>query len=532
MKIKLHFCLFLIVQVLSVQSQQFNWATHVTGSGSEYGIKSVKDALGNTYFIGYSTGNQIEYNSVTYAANGRGDAFFAKLDTNKTLVWMKSIGGDDSYYFDSAKDIHIDPFGDIYLTFESTGNNFTYDGQVLGGVNSPGEYGGEAVLLKVNSDGNYMWHDSGTVASVFQAITTDSNGNVYITGLFDSSITLGGTITLTNPSLYTTYDLLVAKYQPDGTILWAKNAGGMPHNTFASGNDIEINQQTNEIIVLGKGVGAVYFDGVPMPTNTGSDEGIVLISYNLDGTQNWVKRILDVPNNAFSDARSLDISDSGMLAICGQNYNSGLVGFYNSDGSVISEHKHPSTNQLMIYSITFNEFNDAYLSGWCTGGTLGMSPGTVTLSSTTGFIVKMDIFQQVKWVEKFYSSSFPNQIHYANGKVLYAGRIDNPFIYNSGQDVIVNRAGDALFGEVTDYELPLNIDSFLPDRIIVYPNPTSGNIIIEANALQQVEIYNISGTLVKTSNENHIDLSKYSAGIYLLKIINDNGSTFKKIVLK
>src|SRR5690606_29252441 len=189
-RIKTLFYLLLIIQVLSVEAQEFNWATPVSGDGYEFGGKIIKDALANTYIFGYATDPTFEYEGVTYTTNGDGDAFFAKLDINKQLLWMKSIGGDDPIYFDEAQDMHIDPFGDIYLSIRAVGNNFTYDGQILSGINSPGQNSGEAVLIKLNSNGDYIWHDSGTVSSSFRGITTDVDGNVYITGYFRRNITL------------------------------------------------------------------------------------------------------------------------------------------------------------------------------------------------------------------------------------------------------------------------------------------------------------------------------------------------------
>lgn len=518
-----------------MQSQEFDWATHVTGDNFEYGVKAIKDATGNTYVIGYTTGSPFEYEGISYPTNGNGgDAFFAKLDINKELVWMKSIGGNDPNYHDEALDIHMDPFEDVYLTFKSCSDDFTYDGQILSDIDSPGQFSGEGVLLKVNSNGEYIWHDSGTTSSSFHGITTDANGNLYLTGYFRSTITLGGAITLTNPSTGTTKDLLVAKYQPDGTIIWAKNAGGMPHNSFAYGYDIEINPQTNELIVLGKGNGEIFFDGVPMPLNGSINKGTILISYNLDGTQNWVQRVLDEEYPGYSRCISLAISSSGILGVCGRSpntYSIGLVGFYNSDGSIVSEHTYPTTDLLRVYSITFNEFNEAYLSGFCkSDAILGISPGTVSLTSTTGFIVKMDIHQQVQWVMEFESSSFRNQVNYDQGELLYAGRFDHKFFYNDGQDIIVNNTGDALFGEVVDNAL--SVETFLAEEITVYPNPTSGLLVIKANTLQQVEIYSISGILLETTLNKEVDLSQYSKGIYFLKIITSKGIYQKKIILK
>lgn len=540
MGIRVLLSFILIVQVLYANSQEFNWAISVSGDNYELGIKAVKDSFENTYFIGYSTGSPIEYEGITYATNGAGDAFFAKLDTNKELIWMKTIGGDDSIYHDQAIDIHIDPFGDIYLSFISKGNNFTYNGQILSGINSPGQGGGEAVLLKVNSNGDYIWYDSGTSGSKFTGLTTDATGNLYITGSFDSTITLGGAITLTNPSSGTTADLLLAKYQPDGTILWAKNAGGMPHNTFAFGVDMEINRQTNDIIVLSKAKGEVYFDGVLMPVNSNSNEGSVLVSLDTDGTLNWMQKVLDLDSYGYYSPVSLDISNSGIVGVCGMKYYTGLVGFYNSDGSIISEQNYPSNDTLRIYSIAFNEYNNAYLSGWCSmDAVLGISPDTVTLTNTTGFIVKMNVYQQVHWVAEFTSSGFNflNHVYYDNGKILYAGRIDDTFIYNSGQNTIINNAGDAIFAETED--ISLTVETYLEEFVSIYPNPTTKTVYVSfENTVDNVELLliNVQGQIISKKVFNkllHTVLELPDAlGIYFLNIKTKEGQTTVKLIKK
>ena len=79
---------------------------------------------------------------------------------------------------------------------------------------------------------------------------------------------------------------------------------------------------------------------------------------------------------------------------------------------------------------------------------------------------------------------------------------------------------------------PLSVETYLEEAITVYPNPTSGLLLIESNILQQVEIYNISGILIETTDKNEIDLSQYSKGIYLVKIITNKGTALKKIILK
>jgi hypothetical protein len=113
---------------------------------------------------------------------------------------------------------------------------------------------------------------------------------------------------------------------------------------------------------------------------------------------------------------------------------------------------------------------------------------------------------------------------------LYAGRFDEEFIYNSGQNVLVNNLGDAVYAQMIDDFL--GVAEYIADEIAVYPNPTSGLLMIKSTALQKIEIYNVNGVCVKTTDKNEIDLSSNSPGIYLLKIITDKGVATKKIVLK
>ncbi len=142
----------------------------------------------------------------------------------------------------------------------------------------------------------------------------------------------------------------------------------------------------------------------------------------------------------------------------------------------------------------------------------------------------MDKHQQVRWVTEFAGSHFTNYINYSNGELLYAGRFDEEFIYNSGQNVLVNNLGDAVYAQMIDDFL--GVAEYIADEIAVYPNPTSGLLMIKSTALQKIEIYNVNGVCVKTTDKNEIDLSSNSPGIYLLKIITDKGVATKKIVLK
>lgn len=70
--------------------------------------------------------------------------------------------------------------------------------------------------------------------------------------------------------------------------------------------------------------------------------------------------------------------------------------------------------------------------------------------------------------------------------------------------------------------------------VALYPNPSNGLVNISTNLqVASVEVYNILGTLLKTSRNNtHVDISEMAAGTYLLKIKTSNGAVFNEKIVK
>ncbi len=64
----------------------------------------------------------------------------------------------------------------------------------------------------------------------------------------------------------------------------------------------------------------------------------------------------------------------------------------------------------------------------------------------------------------------------------------------------------------------------------VYPNPTTGLINVSVENLQSVEVMDITGRTVMTSNESTINMSNLANGVYMLRINTIDGSTMQKVV--
>ena len=72
------------------------------------------------------------------------------------------------------------------------------------------------------------------------------------------------------------------------------------------------------------------------------------------------------------------------------------------------------------------------------------------------------------------------------------------------------------------------------ESIAVYPNPTTGELYIDAIGIQKVECYNQMGQLVRVYDNvlNSIDLNNLSEGVYTLRITVPQGVTMRKVVKK
>ncbi len=81
----------------------------------------------------------------------------------------------------------------------------------------------------------------------------------------------------------------------------------------------------------------------------------------------------------------------------------------------------------------------------------------------------------------------------------------------------------------------LSNDDFNYKKIHIYPNPAKNNINIESSHnIERIKIFDVSGRLIKQikSDFTSIDLSEFTSGIYILKIIigSNNIINYKLIV--
>jgi Flp pilus assembly pilin Flp len=100
-----------------------------------------------------------------------------------------------------------------------------------------------------------------------------------------------------------------------------------------------------------------------------------------------------------------------------------------------------------------------------------------------------------------------------------------------------NDANGLSSGQVRVYDLSvvLSSDSFVLAHFSVYPNPASEFVTIdlqEVLTLENVNVYNSLGQLVKTENKNVISVNTLSKGTYFIEVITNRGKATKTILIQ
>lgn len=174
-----------------------------------------KDDIGASIAI---ESNQLFVLSNRVNPNGSdSDIFLNQLDLNGSLGWNIKSG------VSNVKDLGNDLIG-------------TRDGNLL----IAGERGnvGQVYLAKYSQSGTLLWEKSfgGPLGDDAKAVVEDAEGNLIITGSVETS--------------EINVDLLLAKTDSEGNLIWSRNHG-RADEFFESGNGVAINALTGQYLISG-----------------------------------------------------------------------------------------------------------------------------------------------------------------------------------------------------------------------------------------------------------------------------------------
>ncbi len=266
------------------------------GNGNDVATAIAIDITGNVYVTGASedSGTASDYSTIKYYSNG---------DT----AWVRRYNGTGNDK-DSSIAIALGGSGNVYVTGRSTGSGTDID----------------YVTIKYYSDGETAWvrsyNDPGNWLDLVMAMTTDDNGNVYVTGM-DGGVA----------------DYVTIKYFPNGDTAWERRYNGPPSSIDWS-YDIALDDSNNVYItgLSGQALSQSYF---------------ATLKYNPDGDLVWTQIYNAPPVDARDNPLALDVDKLGNIYITG----------ISSHSRTNPNHYHVTTNKYVQFKYMYDTLcNFAY----------------------------------------------------------------------------------------------------------------------------------------------------------------------------
>ena len=192
------------------------WLFAAGGADSD-GANSVAATPDGGWIIGGSFADKVTFGTTELVAAGRTDAFLLKLNSEGTVQWAKQFGG---LYQDSISHVVVDVQGNLIVQGVFA-DEVNWGGQKM---HAGGGSDSDVLLAKYDSNGNHLWSKNfgNQFNEVAGGVAVDPAGNIVMTGSYDRSISFGDA----EHGCAGESDVFVARFAPDGTVLWSKTFGG------------------------------------------------------------------------------------------------------------------------------------------------------------------------------------------------------------------------------------------------------------------------------------------------------------------
>lgn len=212
--------------VLKLDSNgDFVWVETFESTGNTY-IHFLEIRNGSAYFAGYCDG-QIDLDpspsDSLVTTNGQYNLFMGKMDLQGSLDWAHTIDGSGEvilYGFDVDNDgnpLFSGDFFDVAIDLDPS------SAQAI----SPCNGDADVFLLKLDSEGNYLWHNTfGGVGFDFGVeVYVDGDNNIYQVGAFSGTVDVDPYAGTDNRTSSGERDFFLQKYSPQGSLIRTTTLG-------------------------------------------------------------------------------------------------------------------------------------------------------------------------------------------------------------------------------------------------------------------------------------------------------------------
>ncbi len=554
---KLLVCGFAALPILffstKAQAQNCIWADGAGGNEFATANSLVTDANGYVYATGYYQSATIVFGTTTLtnmSTAGTRDLYLVKYDSIGNVVWAKSAGGANDEY---ANSVAVDTSGNIYVI-----GSYSSSTMVIGGTTLTNAGGYDVFLLKYDPSGSVVWAKSfgSSGNDEGRGVAVDASGNLLVTGGYLSATLTWGATVLTNVSSGSA-DVFLAKLTPDGSVVWAKSAGGSGYDDALS---VAVDNQRNVFVTGYYYSPTMTFSPIAV-TNAGHDD-MYLVKYDSTGTIVWATSVGDT---GYEYGTSVAIDPSGNVLVGGgfsspsvhigtttltsMGNSDAFVAKYNNSGTAIWANSAGGTNLEHTNCIAVDNTGGVYLTGYFYSGTLDAGSATVTNSASGTpdiFLVKYAATGVVQWGTGYGGSSDDrcNSVATGLGGQIYIGGYYTSATAHFGSVSVtdVDTSANMFVARIagTPVGTPILINE--KEGVIIYPNPSNGilNVVVKNSGYVHLSIVDCLGKDVYSSALSgtgreinlQIDLGNCASGVYFMRLKGVDGYENVPFVVK
>jgi len=224
----------------------YGWSQTFGGNGYETSLAMAIDSAGSVYATGrfelsvdFDPRSTLPSHNNTKISNGSFDFFITKFNTFGTFSWIRTVGGEG---WDQTHDITIDQNDNVFITGEFSQNvdfdpSLATDEHIAGGNR-------DIFISKFTNQGLYQWTNTfgGENADFGRGVDTDSSGNVYVTGDFETIVDFDPSSEIDSHTSQGLSDIFLTQFKNNGDFGWTLTFGG---EDFDHGHGITLNSLRN-----------------------------------------------------------------------------------------------------------------------------------------------------------------------------------------------------------------------------------------------------------------------------------------------
>lgn len=368
-------------------------------------------------------------------------------------IWKDHFGDSNTNQF--GRDIAGGPDGVSYFIGDF------YDSVTIGPDTLTSEGLSDIVIGQIDLAGNVIWSKriGDDRVQTGGAIEVDSAGNFIITGGFSGTADFGDSILDSGDTIKK--KVYLAKYESDGTLIWAKSFGDT--TSTQEGKAIAIDDSDN-IYIAGQFEGALNLCGTDLSAS-GINNDVFVAKFDVSGNCQWAKHYGDAYDQYVS---SIAVLNSSRVYIYGDYY--GEMNF-DTAGTITATLTDLGQTEFDVYLAVLNAedgvpmwakgFGDSDIQNaggmavsntgnvWLTGsnyGTITFDKDLTTVGDSDVFIAKITSNYAYEWSGSFGDSSTqyagPIDID-SDGNAITIGRFTGTV--NFGDNSFTNSASNSMF---------------------------------------------------------------------------------------